>query len=671
MSRDADESQEEGGAQSSRPGLPVDFHRLLRAANRGKWWLVLSAVIGAGVGGSVGKFAVKHTYESTATIRYEGMPGQSAIEAQRDLPSLVSITHSEPMMRRLRERLELWAANLDAMRQLARVEADAASGLVSFTGSGGAPEDAARMANVLVELFLEHHRERRSRELSTEVASLVERIRAAEAERVQARGAYDDFRNENEINDLSAEQEQAITQAAERRSQADLAQAEIQALEARITQLRATLERTPRTTSVSEVSDEARQVRELRARLQRARSNLSDEHPEVQALQRQLYEAQTAARSSGGSTRSSTNPLHEQLSATLATAETELEGARRRQAVLEQLAQQAQGRTNRFSTIEGQAATLLADVNVKEALVTELQQQKARVEDQLRDVQTGFRSVAEARPPENAIPSKKKYLVAAGIPAAFMAIMLGMLLFRELRGLRVQTPAEVAFWGKGPVIGTTTWPRDPRALIDLIADMDDFAPEAKGTMLVIGSTEGERELAGEIAGQLNHDWSSNTLIDVPLMGSLAPPKQEFASLPGNYLDDDGPVVGELDEGPTAMILAPADPYGIEIMDGPTLVSGLPPPPSRDIDDPAERLMCTAWNGPSEGQALRRAARLADRVLLVVSSDAMRASELNQVKTRLGRQEAIGFVLVGVSDDIARLPDRAGPVEDFWNGRAKS
>ncbi|MCZ7682100.1 MAG: hypothetical protein M5U28_26230 [Sandaracinaceae bacterium] len=45
--------------------------------------------------------------------------------------------------------------------------------------------------------------------------------------------------------------------------------------------------------------------------------------------------------------------------------------------------------------------------------------------------------------------------------------------------------------------------------------------------------------------------------------------------------------------------------------------------------------------------------------MVVTSNAMRAIELAQMKARLGRTDAVAYVLVGVSDDVARLPDRAG------------
>jgi hypothetical protein len=215
------------------------------------------------------------------------------------------------------------------------------------------------------------------------------------------------------------------------------------------------------------------------------------------------------------------------------------------------------------------------------------------------------------------------------------------------------------------VIGTTVWPRDPRGLIDLIADMDDRAPEARGTMLVVGGTEMERHLASEIAGQLNHDWSSATLMDMPVIGALPAPREDEQD--EDVLDLDP--LSDDDERPTQMMLAPVFGEDELALHGGTYVTSYAPEP-RDIDEPGERLICTAWTGPSEGQALRRAARLADRVLVVVASDEMRADELARLKARLGRADGVGYVLVAASDEVARLPDRAGPIDEFWEGKAE-
>ncbi len=661
--QDGDEGIESEEAGPSRPGTPVDLYRIRRALTRGKWWLLAAALIGSAAGYAVGKFGVKRTYEASATIQYVGQPGDPQYEVQRDLPGLVAAAHSEAVLFELRSRMgDIPAANLPALQAMVIVVSDPGNGLVSFTSSGDSPERAARMTNTALQSFLDFHLQRRREELDHELVSIGERTEAAQRELAAARRTYDAFRLAQGITDLSAEQEAAIDRAAELRSQADLGQAEVRSLEARVAQLRTELSQTERTHTISSrASTEQRRLRQLRQQLAEARGRgLGDSHPQVQALQRQVNSLE---RSTGATTttRTGTNPVYSQIETTLQSTETDLEGARQRVASLEQLAATAQERITRFGAIEGQAASLLAQVNVKQALLNELNAERSAIDDQLSDVQTGFRTVSEARPPDSAVPSKKKYAVAAGMPIAFVAIMLGMLLYRELRGLTVHTAAEVAFWGNGPVIGTTKWPRDPRALLDLIADLDDFAPDARGTMLVVGGTDADRELAVEIASQLNHDWTASTLIDVPVMGAL-PSNASPSSAPprgGGYYDDDDDVLsGEIHDGPTEFSIPQhAD---LALIDLPTEVER---PQEALLGD--DRLICTAWTHGSEGQALRRAARLADRVLVVVTSGGLRASELATVRTRLGVQDTIGYVLTGVSDEVSRLPDRSGPVESFW------
>ncbi len=106
-------------------------------------------------------------------------------------------------------------------------------------------------------------------------------------------------------------------------------------------------------------------------------------------------------------------------------------------------------------------------------------------------------------------------------------------------------------------------------------------------------------------------------------------------------------------------------------DGNEDVTGLrrsaPPASYLDGKTPAVAL---AWNGPLSGPLLRRAARLAHRVLVVVSSG-MNVIELTRVKTRLGRDDGVGYVLVNVKDAYVDLEDRVGDVEAFWSGLHQS
>ena len=68
---------------------------------------------------------------------------------------------------------------------------------------------------------------------------------------------------------------------------------------------------------------------------------------------------------------------------------------------------------------------------------------------------------------------------------------------------------------------------------------------------------------------------------------------------------------------------------------------------------------------ASGQGLRRAVRLADRVLVLVHSGRMSTIELSSMRTKLGRDESLGYIIVGLSTDMLDLPDRMGDVETFW------
>ncbi len=310
-----------------------------------------------------------------------------------------------------------------------------------------------------------------------------------------------------------------------------------------------------------------------------------------------------------------------------------------------------------FSSIEGDASQLLAEVRVNQQLLTELQATHARLEDAQRDPAPGFRTMAPASPPDYAERSKLKYIVAGGVPMVLFLIVLLVLLGRELKGLTVRTATELAFWGRGPVIGTSTWPRDGQAIDELIADMDDFIPDARGQMLVVGATEEHTELAVQFATRLNSDWYDTTLIGAPLFD-----EEERLSLPpgGDPMPDEDTMMSLPPHiAQQAAAIAMAQEHSL----GPP---GTGPAQAHHLDMQAPMQMTVeAWEGPDQGPAVRRAARLADRVCVLVPAGEMSFFETQKIRTRLGRANGIGFILVGVADDHEALIDRVGPVERFW------
>jgi hypothetical protein len=102
--------------------------------------------------------------------------------------------------------------------------------------------------------------------------------------------------------------------------------------------------------------------------------------------------------------------------------------------------------------------------------------------------------------------------------------------------------------------------------------------------------------------------------------------------------------------------------------------------SPDLDAPAAKgtalarrgtdalTFAQAWDGPPHGPSLRRAARLADRVLVVIAAGTLSAAEVSQLRSRLGRSSGIGLLLVGLNPEFVKLPDRVGEVERFWETR---
>ncbi len=648
--RNAEQEVDENEVGPGRDGMPVDLRRLLRVVLRGKRWLMLAAVVGAVLGVLIAKFAIGRSYVASAMVRYEGLPGQSFIEAQHELPSLASVTSTERYLLEVRAREGMHEVHVDAMRGLLQTSADSGTGQLSFDAYGDSPEAAAKLANDAVAIFLEHHTERRREQLTRERESLVERITGTSQELDDARQAYDGFREQHGISDLSVEQESVIAQAAQLRTEAQLAAAEVEALEVRVRQLRAALAETPRTRTLSGNSGRRHQetrLAELRQRLREARGQgLGESHPQVQSLQRQVSALQRQENSDESSaatpTRTGVSAIHEERASNLATAEAELETVRQRHQSLVTLAEAAQERGNRFTEIESQAASLLAQVNVKGALVESLTERSATIDDQLRDVPTGFRSVAEAVPPESAVPSKKKKIIALALPLAFVGLVLLGLLAHDLNGMRLIAPDEVAWWGGGPVVGTSTWPRDNEALADLIADLEDVVLDARGHLLLVGAGDMEAGLTTHLAAAIEQCWAGASVMENG--GSMRQLRASNAHEPTVLREA---IVLPLDRRVRTVYEVPED-------RGPVSVG-------------AGLLVSTCrWEGAAGMPALRRAARRARGVLVLVGAG-IKAGQLREVRRQLGREDGVGYLLLAVSDEVAKQNDRCGTLDDFRHG----
>jgi uncharacterized protein involved in exopolysaccharide biosynthesis len=676
MSRRADQDMDEDEGGSKRAGSPLDVRRIVRVVWRAKTWVVGAALVGLVIGVLVAKFGVGRSYLTSAVVRYEGLPGQSFLEAQQDLPSLASVALTDRFVLEMRERAGLEDVHVDAMRAILQVSADQGTRQVSFNAYGETPEQAANLANSAVELFLQHHTELREASLRAEQASVAERISATSIELNDARTAYDTFRSEHGISEMNVEQSQVIAQAAELRTEATLAAAEVEAARARVRQLTASLEEAPRSrgtgggaNTASRRVEDARVV-ELGQRLREARGQgLGESHPQVQSLQRQVAALQRQQRegaaedSTGVARTGGSSALQVERRTNLEAAQTELETLQSRQTTLEQLATAAEERGNRFSDIESQAASLLAQVNVKGALVESLTERAANIDDQLHDIPTGFRSVSNAIPPENAVPSKKKKIIALGVPLVFGLLALLVVVARDLNGLRLIAPPEIAWWGEGPVVATSSWPRNGEAFDDLLADLEELMRDKRGELLLVGATEIERQLAETLTMVIRQTWRGVVQDEHEAVMSPARSAQGGAT---SSLGSTSSSAGE----PERHVIGNVLPMGRRTRNSPP--GGFAAVQADDTGgiriSHALRVSTCTWDGQRGVAALRRAARRSDGVMVLVGAG-IKASELRRVRRELALDGGVAFVLLAVSDAVARQNDRAGHVGDFLSGFA--
>jgi hypothetical protein len=197
------------------------------------------------------------------------------------------------------------------------------------------------------------------------------------------------------------------------------------------------------------------------------------------------------------------------------------------------------------------------------------------------------------------------------------------------------------------VLAATSWPNDLAGLDELIAGLDDYVPHAKGTLLIVGGSSNESRIAHELVDRLKHDWFL-TVEHAAVPGTPETPPIEQAPL--QTPPPSGPYpIGQSGTHSVALVRRPS----------------APPAEAIRLASPAGNLRLESWDGPYESQALRRAARIADRVVVLVRSGAMSALLLNGIQHRVGRERGIGYIVVGLPDELHSLPDRAGDVAAFW------
>jgi uncharacterized protein involved in exopolysaccharide biosynthesis len=621
-----------------RPGVPVDIGRLIQALRR--HWRVLPTcvAIGALLGLAIAALFVKPSYTARATILWE--PSASADPSDRSFLTQVDSIKLASNLKEVRHRLKS-KITLDDLKEKLALLFDGQSHLVVIEATDTTSKGAVQLANTTVDVFLDYQRSIGRDRGSEHLKRLDGDILASQAQLRNAREAYDVFRRELGVADFEVELKLALQKVSELKQQIELSGAEAMTEEARQRSMNSEASRQPITSvaATSMSNPDAIALANLQTQLVGARSHLSADHPDVLRLEAQVASLQARVRSNPtmvqGSVNVTQNAQHVALEAGISQSKVSREALIEKQAGYTRLLEQADARLAQLSAAQGRAQQLLSAIASDEAHKNELEGLRVRTGDQVRSAAADFRVVTPATPPEKPNPSQRRALAIRFPLGAFVLALLAILGY-ELRGLRVHTAREAGFWANAAVIASSTWPREQTTLGALVDELSDAAPAVRGTTLVVGARVNEVPLAREIAYWLSHltGWSQRGVVGA-----------------------DEPVVEE------------------EVHAGPSNVHVTP-----ELDSPAVKgsalarrgndalTFAQAWDGPPHGPSLRRAARLADRVLVVIAAGTLSAAEVAQLRSRLGRSSGIGLLLVGLNPEFVKLPDRVGEVERFWETR---
>lgn|GEM_PF-4871729 len=474
--------------RSEDAGAWVDPERLFIALKRRRWIITGAAILGTVAGAATAKGIVEPVFEARSVIECDRCT--RADLGDRELATLQESVKLPQHIEDARQKLGI-VATLESIDRDVEVGASIESRLIHVTARGKNGELAAGLANVIVAAFMETRLQVERDKLEKRATSLTIDAQKARASIMDARGRYDRFRGENNIADLPAERQAAIQEAARLRSELATARAEELAEQARREALLRVSEKES-STAILDVTMEfpdAKHLATKKAQLAAARARLSADHPSVQALTSEveaLEQGQAAVNNAITTGRTvGRNPQWESAQQSILEATANQEAASARQSMLEKLAHSTAQAVARLSNIEGEASALLSNLQSAEQHASAIDVDLKHAQNAARTPSTGLRILAMARAPSTPVKSTRRIVALLGPLLGFLVAVIVVVL-RELRGLRVHTAAELAFWGKGPVLTASQWPNRPGTLADIVTELIGPLQKSSGKTLVLG-----------------------------------------------------------------------------------------------------------------------------------------------------------------------------------------
>jgi uncharacterized protein involved in exopolysaccharide biosynthesis len=623
---------------SRRTGSPIDVRRVAHAIIANKRMLV-SVVIAASIAGiTIAKLALPKTYAANATLLWEPPPALHG-EASRELVTLAQSVKLPANLLLVRDGLH----RDESVERLAK-SVDVTFGdntmLIGITGSDHDPAAAAQLTNKVVDVFLGAQREIAANRLRGSVDALRESLRQSESALADSRAKYDAFRAEYHVDDFSLEVQSSIVELARLRTSAHDAEIELHGLQAQESALaHAQSASAPIviTSTSEEHTDEARLARS-ETELAALRSKYSEDHPSVLALAAEVNVLKQRAKTLPPAVTAQTlgrNPIYDAIATQAQESRVGRSSMEERAKALAEVQREAEARAKTLTGVQGEAARFLADVNTNEEHVNLLLKQLAMAEDDVRGATSGFQLVSRATPPDHAERGFGR-IVAIALPLAALLTAIAIVIWRELRGMRVKTTNEAAFWARAPVLASTAWPNDNTETVEPMSRYIADAFEGRQGVVGISAMRtgiGISDITHAVADRLRWRGKRCAVIEV---------RDEEALRPLGYFLADA-----LENHRFTNELA-------ELRANNDLVFVLAPP----VSDPI---------------SLRASLRGVDALLVVLESGDSNAADLGGLRATLGLESlGIGLVITNVPSDLVSWSERAsGDSNRVWRCSAPS
>ena len=221
----------------SQRGYPVDPHRVVRILLANRWWIVAAAVVGLGLGYLTAK-SMGSTYKSSTALRFEGFPDVFGL-SNADNPSLTTLVdavHAQPVLEAVKKEMGYKHPTATIDKRIESVT-DPIYGTIKFTVSADSAEGAQKFAKVLTDQFFDYQRNLQRTRLETARDGAAARLASVTQQYDTARKAFDAFREEHGISNLSTDTIERINRRAKLTADKDLAETRAEALRARIDSL--------------------------------------------------------------------------------------------------------------------------------------------------------------------------------------------------------------------------------------------------------------------------------------------------------------------------------------------------------------------------------------------------------------------------------------------------